>query len=283
MPMNLRNLSRRLALLTLLAFSFACLAMDGQDVDGSKDHPLFPTRMPGFNISRYEQRDFDSLEFLNAKREKVTVEGRRTTILYEKAQGTQDPSRVQILRNYQNAFTKIGGTVLVPESDGSTYMRLVKGNREVWVQVDAYITSQYFLRIVEKGDMNQDITANAAAFSADLKNAGHTAVYGIYFDTGRAGIKPESAPALDEIAKLLKEQPALKVHIAGHTDNVGSLDMNVKLSQARAESVVQALAAKYGIDKARLKAFGVASLAPVASNDEEAGRAKNRRVELVKP
>ncbi|MFZ1615620.1 MAG: OmpA family protein, partial [Holophaga sp.] len=106
--------------------------------------------------------------------------------------------------------------------------------------------------------------------------------YGITFDTGKADIKPSSEPALTEIAKLLKGQPALKLHVVGHTDNVAGLDLNLKLSKARAEAVVQALTTKHGIASNRLIPHGVGPVAPVASNDAEAGRAKNRRVELVK-
>jgi outer membrane protein OmpA-like peptidoglycan-associated protein len=107
-------------------------------------------------------------------------------------------------------------------------------------------------------------------------------VYGITFDTGKSEIKLASQPALVEIAKLLKGQPALKLHVVGHTDNVAGLDLNLRLSKARAEAVVQALTTKHGINAGRLIPHGVGPVAPVTSNDAEAGRAKNRRVELVK-
>ncbi len=138
------------------------------------------------------------------------------------------------------------------------------------------------LFIIEKEEMAQEIVANAEAFSNDLKETGHTAVYGIYFDTGQSVIKPESEAAMSEIAKLLKKEAGLKVNVVGHTDNVGGMDSNMKLSQTRADAVVQALVGKYGIGANRLKAYGVGPLAPVASNDKEEGKAKNRRVELVK-
>ena len=85
-----------------------------------------------------------------------------------------------------------------------------------------------------------------------------------------------------EIAKLLKADPNLKVYVVGHTDNTASLDLNLKLSRERAEAVAQALVSGHGIDAGRLIGQGVGPLAPVASNDSEEGRAKNRRVELVK-
>ena len=130
--------------------------------------------------------------------------------------------------------------------------------------------------------MAQDIVGNADVFSNDIRTTGHAAVYGILFDTGKSEIKPESALAVGEVAKLLKADPGLKVFVVGHTDTVGSVDANLKLSQGRAEAVLQALVRTHGIAAARLKSFGNGPFAPVASNDSEEGRAKNRRVELVK-
>ena len=129
--------------------------------------------------------------------------------------------------------------------------------------------------------MEQTIVADAASFSNDLKTTGHVAVGGIYFDTASAVLKPESAPALQEIAKLLKADPSLKVYVVGHTDSVGNVDGNLKLSRDRAEAVIQALAAQHGIASARLRSFGNGPFAPVASNANDDGRALNRRVELV--
>jgi outer membrane protein OmpA-like peptidoglycan-associated protein len=125
------------------------------------------------------------------------------------------------------------------------------------------------------------VQADAKALGDGIAAEGHSAVYGVYFDTAKADIKPESAAALAEIAKLLKGQPSLKVLVVGHTDNVGQLAANMDLSRRRADAVVKALATQFGIDPARLSAQGAGSLAPVASNRTEEGRAKNRRVELV--
>ena len=124
--------------------------------------------------------------------------------------------------------------------------------------------------------------ANAGAMGNDINTTGHVAVYGIYFETGKSEIKPESDASISEIAKLLKNNGALNVYVVGHTDNVGSFDSNMKLSKDRADAVVKGLAGKHGIAAARLKPYGVASLAPVTSNGTEDGKAKNRRVELVK-
>lgn len=126
------------------------------------------------------------------------------------------------------------------------------------------------------------VTIDAAAMAKDLSSTGHVALYGIYFDTDKSDLKPESQPTLQEIAKLLKQDPSLRLFIVGHTDNVGGFDYNVNLSERRAASVVKELTATHGIAAVRLKPAGVGMLAPVAPNDTEQGRAKNRRVELVK-
>ena len=116
-----------------------------------------------------------------------------------------------------------------------------------------------------------------------LGEKGHIAIYGIYFDTDKATIKPESKPTLDEMAKLLNGQPQLKVFIVGHTDSQGSYEHNMTLSRQRAEAVAAALAGSYRIARNRLYTAGVGYLAPIGSNASEDGRALNRRVELVEP
>lgn len=138
------------------------------------------------------------------------------------------------------------------------------------------------LQIVEtKGMEKAMVTVDAAVMGSDIEKTGHVAVYGIYFDTDKADIKPASEPTLKEMAKLLSQKPRLKVYIVGHTDNVGNFAHNQSLSQKRAEAVVKELTTKFKVNQSRLIAKGIASLAPVASNNSEAGRAKNRRVELV--
>ncbi len=125
------------------------------------------------------------------------------------------------------------------------------------------------------------VTVDAAKMAKDIAATGRVALYGLYFDTDKADLKPESAPSLAEIGKLLKAQPDLKVYIVGHTDNVGGFDYNMGLSQRRAKSVVDQLV-QSGIPADRLKPAGAGMIAPVAPNDDEAGRSKNRRVEIVK-
>src|ERR1035441_2832126 len=122
---------------------------------------------------------------------------------------------------------------------------------------------------------------NADDMMRSLHDSGEVAVYGVYFDTDKDAIKSESQSALVEIAKLLKNEPSLRLHVVGHTDNQGKPDYNLDLSHRRASSVVAELSSKYGIGANRLDAFGCGMYCPVASNEAEDGRAKNRRVELV--
>jgi outer membrane protein OmpA-like peptidoglycan-associated protein len=139
------------------------------------------------------------------------------------------------------------------------------------------------LDIVETAPMEKKmVTVDAGAMAKSIAAQGTIALYGIYFDTDRAELKPESAPTLDEIAKLLQGDPGLKLYVVGHTDGVGGFDYNMELSKKRAQAVVRELTEKYGIAEGRLKGAGVGFLAPVGSNEDEEGRAKNRRVELVK-
>jgi hypothetical protein len=107
------------------------------------------------------------------------------------------------------------------------------------------------LTIVAKQAMQQEVVPSAELFQAGLKTTGHVEVPGVFFDTGKSELKPESDAAVAEVAKLLEADPALKVYVVGHTDNVASLDLNTKLSQTRADAVVQALVAKHGIAAGR--------------------------------
>ncbi|MBY0323002.1 MAG: OmpA family protein [Reyranella sp.] len=138
------------------------------------------------------------------------------------------------------------------------------------------------LDVVEDKPMETKmVTVDAAKMAKDIATTGRVALYGLYFDTDKADLKPESAPSLAEIVKLLKGEPNLKVYIVGHTDNAGGFDYNMGLSQRRAKSVVDQLV-QSGIAADRLKPAGAGLIAPVAPNDDEAGRSKNRRVEIVK-
>ena len=246
-----------------------------------KDHSLF-TRMPTYWIHSCVEKQFDSFEFPVSNTKKEAIEGHFWQInYYPQATAKTKPSELQILRNFENAVTKLGGKSVFATRSRETF-RIAKDGKEFWVDLWAEFTGKYGFRIVEKAGMAQDIEANAEVFASDLKTTGHAAIYGILFDTGKSTIKPESSQAIAEVAKLLAGDTALKVYVVGHTDSTGVLDANMKLSQDRAAAVVQALIKTHGIAATRLEAFGNGPYAPVATNDTEDGRAKNRRVELVK-
>lgn len=123
--------------------------------------------------------------------------------------------------------------------------------------------------------------ADAGTIAEALEREGKVALYGLRFDAGDDKLKPESRPAADEIAKVLKKRSDLKVHVVGHTDNVGSYSANIDLSRRRAAAIVDYLTSVHGISRSRLNPQGVGPLVPVASNRGEPGRGQNRRVELV--
>jgi outer membrane protein OmpA-like peptidoglycan-associated protein len=160
-----------------------------------------------------------------------------------------------------------------------TTLLLRKGGSETWVEVMTRAAT-YYVTIVERGEMQQDVVANADALKSGLAAQGHVEVPGIVFDFNKSDVKPESKPALDEVVKLLRASPTLRVWVVGHTDAVGTADFNVRLSDARAAAVVKSLV-DAGIDAKRLTPHGNGPYAPVATNATDGGRAKNRRVELV--
>jgi outer membrane protein OmpA-like peptidoglycan-associated protein len=258
-------------------------ASDPNDVEGSKDPDLF-SRMPGFHISRYELLEFDQYEFQVAAGKKRKVEGSHAIVAYHANEGVTLPSGLQIMRNYVNAAKAIGGEEIYAFEDGGaqySIIRVIKDDKEVWTEVSGANNGMYNVQLVVKLLMKQDVTANASALAGSIKETGRVVVSGIYFDTDKAELKPASEPALAEIVKMLKTDAALKVYVVGHTDNVGLFAHNVKLSQDRAASVVNELVTKHGIAGSRLTPFGSGPTAPIASNKNEEGRAKNRRVELV--
>src|ERR1019366_3759242 len=136
-------------------------------------------------------------------------------------------------------------------------------------------------QIVAVKGMNQEVTADASSLADAIKKSGHVTVYGINFDTGKSAILPDSQDVLQQVLKLLQDNPDLKLRIEGHTDNVGAKAANQALSQKRAQAVMGWLIAN-GVDVSRLTAQRAGDSTPIADNSTDAGRAKNRRVELAK-
>jgi outer membrane protein OmpA-like peptidoglycan-associated protein len=266
----------------LVATSIAASAQMS-DFKGYKDPALF-TRMPHYFLTSedsFVDKAFDSYEF-QLKEGTQSVEGHhlRYEYSFDEAAGNM-PGTLQIVRNYEAAARKIGGQVLWDDVRRAT-IKISKNGQETWAFLEGFNEGRsYELNIVERGQMKQDVVADAAALGSGLKETGHVEVPGIFFDFGKAEIKPESEAALNEVVKLLRANPAWKVWVVGHTDNVGTVESNLTLSGARSAAVVKALTQK-GIAASRLAAHGAGPFAPVAANDTDEGRARNRRVELVR-
>jgi OOP family OmpA-OmpF porin len=265
----------------VLALAAGAAAQVG-DYKDCKDHPLFPTRLPDYRIADCKVEDFGVYGFKAPKAKTVPFEGKFTFITYVfTGPRANEPSALAVVRNYENAIKQAGGTILNTVPNWWVNGKIVRDDQEVWVEAERG-NGKIWLRIVEKKAMEQHIEADAAALGNDIRMQGHAAVYGILFDTGKSTVKPESAQAIGEVAKMLTSDATLKIHVVGHTDNAGDVNANIKLSQERGEAVLQALVRDHGIAASRLRSYGCGQFAPVASNDSEEGRAKNRRVELVK-
>jgi hypothetical protein len=289
-----------------LALAAVPAAAQLKDVEGSKDSPL-ASRYPGSIIDNYKTKQFDEFSFPigavtpQGAPKSLHLEGKITRISYTYP---QDRSPLEVYRNYESALKRAGfETVFACSGDacGLARFHMTADWSDTWygaghmqfsgklarAEGDIYVSLHVApgttnLDIIETKPMEGGlVTVNAGALEGDIGKTGHATVYGIYFDTGKAVVKPESAPALQEIGKLLQQDPKLKLYIVGHTDSVGEFQMNMDLSRQRADAVLKALTTTYGVAPDRLQAHGDGPLAPVASNRDEAGRAKNRRVELV--
>jgi outer membrane protein OmpA-like peptidoglycan-associated protein len=162
-----------------------------------------------------------------------------------------------------------------PASSGDIYVALFVGGFESEVGVQQVI-------LQAKGVETGLIKVDADTLKSQIDSDGKALIYGIYFDTGQAVIKPASKPTLDVIAQLLARNKDLLLYVVGHTDDTGAGTANLDLSRQRASAVVNKLVNEYRIPAARLQAQGVGPYAPAGNNTTDAGKQKNRRVELVK-
>jgi OmpA-OmpF porin, OOP family len=252
------------------------------------DSPYF-SGMPNYMLGASSDKDFDAYDFFDGKK-LVTVEGKLWSKEYWLQEKAPSGSDLQITRNYANAIKDLGGTVFIDGScdgdacgDKSSFRlmtgKIAKNGKEIWVEVVPHNDgADYTLTLIEKGTMKQGVTAGDMLKA--LTAEGHVALY-LNFDTGKALIKPESYPIIEQIAAMMKNSPDLNLSVEGHTDTIGDPQENQTLSEERARAVVSAIAQK-GVDASRLTAVGFGQNKPVADNTSEEGRAKNRRVELVK-
>lgn len=246
-----------------------------------------------------------------------TIEGETTWIAY---QVPNERSTVEVFRSYRTALTEAGfeilwecqnqrecGNYFAPNYTWSLEPRVSHGEAadekqerylaahrnspdgEQWVALFVYSALEISekvnfarVRIVEAEPMAEGlVTVDAAAMAREIDQSGHVALYGIHFATNSAALEPASESTLAEIARFLRENPDLDVYVVGHTDNTGGFAHNMQLSQQRADAVVQGLKSRHGVEADRLQPVGVGPVAPVASNDTEDQRARNRRVEVV--
>jgi OOP family OmpA-OmpF porin len=249
-----------------------------KDRKGSSDYPLI-SRMPGFWIAAYQESEYDSHTFSDSANNKINIEGHKYFIEYRLKKGGQEPGRLMILKNHENALKKIDAKIL-KRTKKDLYCKVTTESKEIWIQVHA-LDSLYRLTIVEREQMEQKVAANPDALFGDIATTGHAAVYGIYFDHDSANIKQESKPSLKAIADMLKANKSLKLYVVGHTDMTGGFEYNVGLSLKRANAVVKVLVNEYGISAGRLAGKGAGPLCPIGSNKNENGKKLNRRVELV--
>ncbi len=252
-----------------------------------KDTPWF-SGMPNYMIYDAEEIEFDAYNFFNGKN-CSKVEGKKFKRIYSLKEEAQKSSVIQIMRNYSTAIKNNGGTVIYEgmpqdaecaDNNGLNMVvgKFVRDGNELWVEVVTLGGDDYYLTIVLKELMKQDVTASNM-FEA-LNRDGHISLY-INFDFGKSVIRDESNPIIEQIVQMMKSNPDLKIGVEGHTDNVGSPASNKILSEARAKSVVSAIVGQ-GISADRLTPAGYGQDKPIADNNTEEGRAKNRRVELVR-
>jgi outer membrane protein OmpA-like peptidoglycan-associated protein len=272
--------------------------------------PFFQT--PEGLVSTYDDNDkvvnFDRHYFI-AGNKAVAVEGKIYRDRFNLTSGERTYTDVEFRRNYENAIQALGGKKINtsqysyevieaaggrdalektnyaagmnPDYPHDIYM-VRQGGKEYWIDIStgAFPLHGYVV-VLEREAMKQSVALlDASAMKKEIDAKGRVALY-INFDIDNATLRPDAQPVVEEINKLLTADPALKLSIEGHTDNTGAAAHNQQLSAARARSVLGALVG-LGIDPARLQSKGFGQDKPLADNGSEDGRAKNRRVELVK-
>ncbi len=287
------------------------VALPAYSAADKTDHPLIQA-YTGSDLRSKDTKEFDEYRLMTGfdKEEKVPsgpkLEGRVTKILYK---NPADRSVLEIFRNYESAL-KVAGAEILYQCDQAQYEcapgyaqavlgkyngltaisntngRYIVGkvNAEDHVAYVAVAVGAPFtnIHVVEVQDMDKGmVNIDAGALGDGLDKNGFVVVDGIYFDTDKTTLRSESTPALQEVATLLKERPALMLYVVGHTDMQGSLAYNMQLSEGRAKAVTAALVKDYGVAAGRLEGRGVGPLSPQASNGSGASRALNRRVVLV--
>lgn len=275
------------------------------------DHPLV-SPYAGSTIYSKDVKQYDEYRVFKGwdkdakKYNEETLEGKVTRIFYK---NPPERSVLELYRNYETALKKEGVEVLYECNqkkmecvDGYVGAHLRqqfniasignKDGRYMFAKLEQDDQTAYLMlavgaantdvHVVEMKKMDTGmVSINVEMLAEGLDKKGFVVVEGIYFDTDKTDLKPESKPALEQVAELLKQRADLKLYVVGHTDMQGSLTHNMTLSAGRAKTVVTTLVSDYSIAADRLEGHGVGPLAPVATNKDDGGKAKNRRVVLV--
>ena len=278
----------RLAFRIVIAASFALVAVPvfaqtpGVDENDCKPSPLM-SRMPGCGVWECSKKDFDAFDVvINKAGEAKTLEGE---VEHMKFVCPASASQLQLQRNAEAALRKSGYTIVYSgkhQNHDNPVVTAQKGAQ--WIQVQTAQFNEfptYEQTAILVKEMAQELTASAQAMSDAIAKSGRLDVYGITFATGQAAITPASDQVLSDVHAVLAANSDWRLRIEGHTDNVGDKAANLKLSSARAAAVAAWLTGK-GIDATRLSVAGLGDTQPVADNATEDGRARNRRVVLVK-
>lgn len=292
--------------LGLAALSGLAMAEEGVD------HPEV-ARYPGARINNYDFKEYEEFQLILAKPQRgpngaftaaklMPLEGRVTYIHYEMPKSA---SPLQVFRNYQSSLRRSGFTDLFTcerpctTENLDSFHSLMKA-RQLYLNYsidNQYLAAQRnntyvslwvndggaFLFVVEKQKLDDGLmgVTGESPIAKALGADGKVDLYGFQFDTGKAVLRDGSKPTLQELGKVLQDNSTLSVEVVGHTDDVGGADSNLRLSEARAAAVAEALSRQYGIAAQRLKTRGMGQMAPLAANTTEAGRAQNRRVEII--
>lgn len=280
--------------------------------DNEADHPEV-ARFPGASIRNYDYKEYEEFQLILAKPQPapgggytaaklMPLEGKVTYIHYEVPKSV---SPLQVFRNYQSSLRRSGFTDLFTcdrpctSANLGEFRNLMKA-RQLYLNYSTdnqYLAAQRnttyvslwvndggaWLFVVEKEKLNDGLMAvtGESPIAKALGADGKVDLYGFQFDTGKAVLRDGSKPTLQELGKVLQDNPGLSVEVVGHTDDVGGAESNLRLSEARAAAVADALGRQYGIAAQRLRTRGVGQTVPLAANTTEAGRAQNRRVEII--
>lgn len=254
----------------------------GEDEPGCQDPELLP-RLAGCNVIQCTKKDYDSVELhvaagADGDAQREVADG-ASEILYYLCPGKLKPDN--IAKQTESTLTKVGFKPLFDGKDADDFPVITVRKDDEFVQISTYVYNNYSAYVFTAVKLAPDPATTAEAMLDAIKGSGRVMLGGIDFEPEKTEANGEAAKVYQEVAELLKSQPDLKVRIEVHTDNLEGPKTSLALSEKRAESVANWLAA-HGVDKARVTTQGFGSDKPIADNGSEEGRAKNRRVELVR-